>query len=310
MQLDGSVEFERRDIEAFRNIKLVVVDEASMPNAEIINDLMALDIPVLFVGDHGQLQPIGEKSWVYERLKFSPDFALTKIRRQAEGNPVIWLSKLAREGKPIPFGMFEKKVAVIEKQNLQKYNKSLVNADIVICGMNATRHALNQKIRRLRGINTTMPVNGDKIICVQNDWHKVCGNYPLVNGMIGFISNLRDDYDDTFCRFTFTPDFTDESVEVRALKAQLLGEKVETKLLRDKNDPIDQFNYGQAITCHKSQGSQWGNVLIVNETFKNCEPNEHGYNPEWLYTGVTRAENASILAIKKQVRYYQGFRAA
>jgi exodeoxyribonuclease-5 len=64
------------------------------------------------------------------------------------------------------------------------------------------------------------------------------------------------------------------------------------------------------VTCHKSQGSQWSNVLIVNETFKGVDPNEHGYNPEWLYTAITRAENASILVMKKPAKNYQGFRAA
>lgn len=72
---------------------------------------------------------------------------------------------------------------------------------------------------------------------------------------------------------------------------------MDLELLRDKENPVDQFNYGYALTCHKSQGSQWGNVLVVNEPFKGFEPNEHGYHKEWLYTAITRAGNTLILGM-------------
>lgn len=301
---DGTFSFTKRDKFSFTNIKLVVVDEASMPSSDVIFDLMALKIRVLFVGDHGQLQPIGDQSWVYERLRNSPDFTLTEIHRQAADNPIIWLSQLIRTGQEIPFGKFGK-VAVIDKKTLNQYDKSLINADQVICGLNATRHRLNQKIRHLRGINSHLPVDGDKVICTQNNWQKYCGDYPLVNGMTGFISNLRDDLDDLFFKFDFTPDFLKESVGVRVNKAQILGEKVDWKLLRDEDNPIDQFNYGSAITGHKSQGSQWNNVLVVNEPFQSCEANQHGYNAEWAYTSITRGENAVIFAINKPRQMYR-----
>ena len=301
---DGSVEFKKREKLEFSGIKLVVVDEASMPNNDIIADLMELGIRVLFVGDHGQLQPIGAQSWVYERLRNSPDFVLTEIHRQAADNPIIWLSQLIRKGEPIPFGKFGK-VAVIDKQTLSQYEKSLINADQVICGLNTTRHRLNQKIRQLKGINSYLPVDGDKVICTQNNWQKYCGDYPLVNGMTGFIKNLREDLDDSFLKFDFTPDFLKESVGVRVNKAQILGEKVDWKLLRDEDNPIDQFNFGDAITGHKSQGSQWNNVLVVNEPFQSCEANQHGYNAEWAYTSITRGENAVIFAINKPRQMYR-----
>jgi exodeoxyribonuclease-5 len=48
--------------------------------------------------------------------------------------------------------------------------------------------------------------------------------------------------------------------------------------------PGQPFAFGYAITCHKSQGSQWGSVLVFDESV--CF-REHRWC--WLYTAITRA---------------------
>ena len=45
----------------------------------------------------------------------------------------------------------------------------------------------------------------------------------------------------------------------------------------------DAFDYGYALTCHKSQGSQWDAVGIIDESASFAESHR------WLYTAVTRA---------------------
>ncbi|QQR51863.1 AAA family ATPase [bacterium] len=52
----GTVRWVRKD-KLDRN--LIIVDEASMVDESIWNDLLAFGIPVLAVGDHGQLPPVG-----------------------------------------------------------------------------------------------------------------------------------------------------------------------------------------------------------------------------------------------------------
>jgi exodeoxyribonuclease-5 len=57
--------------------------------------------------------------------------------------------------------------------------------------------------------------------------------------------------------------------------------------------------FGQAITCHKSQGSEWESVYVVNElpTLMWAEEKRNGvraaeaYGRQWLYTAVTRASD-------------------
>jgi len=48
--------------------------------------------------------------------------------------------------------------------------------------------------------------------------------------------------------------------------------------------PGHPFCFGYAITCHKAQGSQWGSVLVVDESFVFRD-----HKSRWLYTAITRA---------------------
>jgi exodeoxyribonuclease-5 len=47
---------------------------------------------------------------------------------------------------------------------------------------------------------------------------------------------------------------------------------------------VDEFTYGYALTVHKSQGSQWDNVLLFDESqiFRD-------QSAQHLYTAITRA---------------------
>ncbi|EBU8132089.1 ATP-binding protein, partial [Salmonella enterica subsp. enterica serovar Java] len=61
---------------------------------------------------------------------------------------------------------------------------------------------------------------------------------------------------------------------------------------KELND-IQQFNFGLAITAHKAQGSQWGNVCVFDES------RAFGANRrQWLYTAVTRAANHLTLVMQ------------
>lgn len=58
-----------------------------------------------------------------------------------------------------------------------------------------------------------------------------------------------------------------------------------TAMKADGTDlPGQPFAFGYAITCHKSQGSQWGRVLVYDESAV------FGANAmRWLYTCISRA---------------------
>jgi len=46
----------------------------------------------------------------------------------------------------------------------------------------------------------------------------------------------------------------------------------------------DEFDYGYVLTVHKSQGSQWDDVVLFDESFAFPDSRDR-----WLYTGITRA---------------------
>jgi exodeoxyribonuclease V len=82
---------------------VIVVDEASMVNDQTVADLLALDIPILAMGNAAQLPPV---SGAGSLTAGEPDAFLTEIHRQAQGNPIVQLSMLAREGRPLRRGIY------------------------------------------------------------------------------------------------------------------------------------------------------------------------------------------------------------
>jgi hypothetical protein len=51
------------------------------------------------------------------------------------------------------------------------------------------------------------------------------------------------------------------------------------------------FTYGYAITCHKSQGSEWNKILVLEESF----PFDKKEHQRWLYTAATRCSEKLVL---------------
>jgi exodeoxyribonuclease-5 len=54
--------------------------------------------------------------------------------------------------------------------------------------------------------------------------------------------------------------------------------------------PEQPFSFGYCITAHKAQGSQWGSVLVIDESF--CFREQQFC---WLYTAITRAAQRVVV---------------
>jgi exodeoxyribonuclease-5 len=82
------------------NIKLLIIDEASMLNAGLVtyiyNTCKSLQIKILFIGDSSQLAPVNEKKSVaFERCYLV--YTLKEIVRQGKDNPINTLLELLRQ---------------------------------------------------------------------------------------------------------------------------------------------------------------------------------------------------------------------
>lgn len=276
---------------------LIIVDEASMVGSELWEDLLSFRIPVIAVGDHGQLPPVGDN---VVNLMQTPDLRLEKIHRQAEGNPILAFAQWVREGKP--YGKFEpsdSRVTFID--SVARIAPKLQQADLLnfgaICYTNRTRASLNRFIRTQKGINSPYPVSGDVVICLKN-------KKPVFNGMRGFLSHGGEPLDsDFYDNFVGQVDFTDDGLLLRSTmhfpQFGLPKTLDDLNALRTKyNNPSLTWNnigmlfdYGYALTCHKAQGSQFKDVVIVYENlFRDSDTRNR-----WLYTAGTRASEQLYL---------------
>lgn len=272
------------------SIKLIVVDEASMVPQSIKTDLESFGIRIIALGDLGQLPPvIGKPAFLR-----NPNARLTEIKRTSETSPIVLLSKLAREGKPIPYGVYSDSVIVIPKDELT--DEMLKKADAVICGRNSTRDDLNRYIReeifKRRG---ALPVHNDKLICRRNNRKITVDDISLVNGLVGTVYNpiSLEGFTSRSFNMDFQPYFMDlkyfEEIKIdyRYFKANAASRREGFF----PNYDGEKFEYGYALTCHLTQGGQYDNVVIYEEVLNKAT------HKQWLYTAITRAVNGLILAI-------------
>jgi exodeoxyribonuclease V len=180
--------------ETIPEYRLIVLDEVSMIDEKMLEDLLSFGIPVLATGDPGQLPPINGKNPVMS----SPDYFLTDIVRQSEGDPIVMLATMARSGKKIPYGNYGSAL-VLDRRRLspEKVKDLMLKADQIICGTNATRRTLNDDFRRFKGIDIVAnkyPTPGEKVICTVNNWEKYLDEdemFNLVNGTMGNVTQCR-----------------------------------------------------------------------------------------------------------------------
>lgn len=267
------------------NIKLIVVDEGSMVQQNIGMDLESFGIPIIVTGDLQQLPPVSSCEYFLKE----PDYWLTEIMRQNEGNPIVHLATLATNGEPIPFGKYGPKCFVIPREMVT--DKMLRESDVNLCGRNVTRGQLNNHIREnILGIHKPMLTKGEKIICRKNNWEEcIDEDIYLINGLSGFVENVyMEDYNGSRFSIDFRPDFSDKYFERISVDYKHLFSPCGTQI--NGFSPHNKFEFGNAITVHLSQGSQYDNVLFYSERMGNRD----FYN-RLMYTGITRAAEGLIL---------------
>lgn len=268
---------------------LIVIDEASMVDENIWSDIQSYGIPIIAVGDHGQLPPVRGSF----NLMQEPQIKLEKIHRQNEGNPIIMVSLLARMEGQIPMGKFGDKVKKVNRYDPEAREQigsilESYNADtMLLCGYNTTRTDLNKYIRKQRGFETDIPKARDRVICLRNN-HTA----QIYNGMLGTVEavDMRSD-GNYFMHINL--DGEEYPFKGDVLAAQFYATTA-MNFTKDRSitKQFDLFDYGYALTVHKAQGSQARRVILFEERFAKMTDDEWR---RWLYTGVTRAEEELII---------------
>lgn len=263
---------------------LIIIDEASMVDGLIWSHLLSYRVPIVVVGDHGQLPPIKGSF----NLMQCPQLRLEEIHRQARQNPIIGLSIQAREHGLVRPGKYSSGVwkFLLQDYDTQETMEEMLsnfNTDtLILCGYNSTRRKLNKHIRSVLGFELPEPQSGDRVICLRNN-HKE----RIYNGMLGTVARIKkknlqwyeteinmDGEDKSYHGLISVDQFNSEtSINFTEKRSQIMKG--------------DLFDFGYALTVHKAQGSQAKRVILFEERFKQMTDDAY---KRWLYTAVTRAE--------------------
>jgi exodeoxyribonuclease-5 len=257
-----------------RFANLLIIDECSMVDKQMGMDLQSFGIPILVLGDPEQLPPIFGAGHFTNQ---PPDILLTEIHRQAGDNPIIEMSRRIREGLPLALGSYGNSLVTDRRISAA----DALENDIILVGRRATKRGCDMRVRALKEFKSELPVKGDRLICVRNN-----GELGLLNGQM-----FNAVYDATVLG---SGDISihiqgqdDPNNELAVTCAEDLFHGIPLEKW-DHRDGIEEFEYGYALTVHKAQGSQWNNVLLMDEAGKF--PNYSAQDRRrWLYTAITRA---------------------
>jgi exodeoxyribonuclease-5 len=263
---------------------LGVVDECSMCDARIGKDLESFGVPLLVVGDPAQLPPVYGDGYFTSR---DPDAYLDEIHRQALDSPILRLADLARRGERLPVGEIGEGVDV-RRYGDPALEGRATTAEMILVGRNKTRHASNAKIRRLLGRSgEPAPVAGDRVVGLRND-HEL----GLLNGSTWVVDRCLPDLDQMTAKIEVTStDNEKDTIETTAWLHPFMARETELVGRPDRRHR-SEFGYAYALTVHKSQGSQFDDVLLFDESKQfGKDARKH------LYTGITRAAKTLTVVV-------------
>lgn len=278
-------------------IKLMIIDEGGMVPDYLKPIILKFGIKVIVAGDLGQLPPV----------KANPAFLygdnileLTQLMRQCENSPIVYLARRARRGLPIHCGLYGNNVLVINENDLD--DEMIRNSDIVLCGTNKTRETINAHIRKdILGINSTLPVYGDRLICRKNNWNiETCG-ISLANGLVGTVTSSPNAgcFDGKIFNIDFKPDLLDRPfINLNCdYKYFIADPKDRERIKNDKYSKGNKFEFAYCSTTHLSQGSEYKGGIYIEENLGSIQNNLN-------YTGITRFRNFLIYVKKNKKKYY------
>lgn len=265
---------------------LVVMDEASMVGSYDMSAVTRHGIPVLALGDLGQLQPVkAPPSLTPENVNHE----LTEPMRfrnadgsLAEESNIVRGARFIRKGHRIPLREYEDvRVRAGNTPLDQMIEHHGENAQI-LCSYNDTRVEVNNRVRAELGFTGEQPNVGEKVMCWFNQH-----TYNFMNGEQGIVlgyeeevpeSEIKDNDPDELIMMRIRS-LTDG--KIRRVKYNPLSFSRDPDTQKDALKAVGGFQFGYGCTVHKSQGSEWDHVLLIEENM--------GDYSKMQYTGWTRA---------------------
>ena len=270
--------------------KVIIVDEASMIDIFLFSSLLKalrINVKLLLIGDANQLPSIGPGDILNDLLNIDSvkRKALNIIYRVKDGS---YITDLANDIKNKVFfddisnDYTDFKFVHSDDDSIKSYLKEIC---IKVKDKNISSENFQVLAPMYKGINGIDSLNdmmsdifnpdndkyqvgdrfykiGDKVIQLVNDIEN-----NVFNGDIGYIDDIK---------------IVDKKM---IIVIDYMGNKVEYK-----SGEFDRFTLAYAISIHKSQGSEYDNVVIVlAKSFRRMFYNK------LIYTAVTRAKSSLII---------------
>lgn len=163
--------------------RLLIVDEASMLNKELVKYIMnyckKAEIKVLFTGDSSQLAPVNESQSLAFKLA-SQVFVLKEIVRQDAINPITNLLEILRKD------IVNRSYSFIDYITKHPNEYDSTNSGYEVCDINEFAERIKYNFQEL---DYTKDINLNKIVCYKNDrvnqWNNfvrqvVVGDYKTI----------------------------------------------------------------------------------------------------------------------------------
>lgn len=247
----------------------IIIDEGSMVTEAIYEDLRSFSVPLIFVGDGGQLEPVGDN---FNIMK-SPDYTLKQIHRNA-GEIAQFAEHVREGGRPSRWISKNEQGEKVQFITRQKWKDLAAKVDQVVCAFNDVRVEVNRYVRQQLGRKSAKPEVGDKIICLRN--HRAKGLFNGMQGTVGAVDNEKPKQKPWLY-------FESAGFEGWVQYEPEAFDQARYDVKRYSDDAIP-FDYAYAVTCHKCQGSEFDKVLVLEH---RCNKWDHS---RWAYTAATRAK--------------------
>ena len=297
--LKAMIDSSAKDIE----FDTLIVDESSMIDINLFNDLvkmLPLGSQLILIGDVDQLPPVGAGQPFLDLIR-SKKIVVSRLSKQFRQGSDSVIPKVARainKGELIEFSsdfsssgfsfvevdkgqVVEKIIEVVDfftgNKNgskdfdktqilspMRRYSSGLINLNTI---MQKKYNPNGDKVfSKMEGEKEIQFCAGDKVICTQNDY-----DIDVRNGDIGYVVNKVG----------------------KNIRVEFDGEM---KLFH--NNKIDYLDLAYAITVHKSQGSEYPNVVMPI-----VDDHRIMLTRKLIYTAITRGkQNVCLIGSKRVLR--------
>lgn len=263
---------------------LLVLDECSMINEPIGRDILSFGKPVLVLGDPAQLPPVKGAGYFTNDL---PDILLTEIHRQAQDNAIVRAATAVREHRRIPYGDWDdiRHLPHDSVDTKAMYVSQVKEGAQILVGYNKSRRTINRIVRKALGYTAPYPEEGETLVVLRND-----SQMGILNGVVcRAASDARDDEaggEDVMIRLDYEGTIIPESPMDKTPFDMYTNPSLAEQWHPGMNRYAIAADWGYALTVHKSQGSEWDQVLLVDDGFGRGD-----LRWRWLYTAITRASS-------------------